>query len=139
MPDGNGLAAHAAARLAEIAALPGRLRALLPDLTDDAGRAAPDAVDGSGAGVVETARGRLAHRVRLERGRVADFRSVAPTEWNFHPDGALARGLTGAEAGPGLEERVRLLVMALDPCVPWTLEIGTLAIGTPGAVGVHHA
>lgn len=134
IPDGSGLAAHAVARLAEIAALPGRLRALLPDLADDTGRPAPDAAEGAGAGVVETARGRLAHWVRLERGRVAAFRSVAPTEWNFHPDGALARGLTGAEAGPGLEERVRLLVTALDPCVPWSLEIGTLEL-----VGAHHA
>lgn len=126
---GTGLAIHAAARLAEVAALPGRMRALLPELAEDAGRAAPDAADGAGAGVAETARGRLAHWMRLERGRVADFRSVAPTEWNFHPDGALARGLSGAEAGPGLEERVRLLVTALDPCVPWTLDIE----------GAHHA
>lgn len=122
-PGGNGLSAHAAARLAGIAALPGRLRALLPVLAGDAGQAAPDAAGGSGAGVVETARGTLAHWVRLDGGRVAEFRSVAPTEWNFHPDGALARGLAGADAGPGLEERVRLLVAALDPCVPWTLEM----------------
>ena len=30
--------------------------------------------------------------------RVADYRIVAPTEWNFHPRGALARGLAGIAA-----------------------------------------
>lgn len=123
---GPGLAAHAAARLAELAALPARMAELLEDLAPaGAGveHPAPGAGAGAGGGVVETARGRLAHWVRLADGRVAEYRTVAPTEWNFHPDGPLARGLTGAPAGPDLQERAGLLVAALDPCVGFGIDI----------------
>ncbi|WP_448189984.1 nickel-dependent hydrogenase large subunit [Azospirillum sp. sgz301742] len=119
---GPGLAAHTAARLAELATLPARLAELLDDLTP-AGAGAEHTPPGTGAGVVETARGQLAHWVRLEDGRVADYRTVAPTEWNFHPDGPLARGLTGAPAGADLQERAGLLVAALDPCVGVSIDI----------------
>ena len=119
---GPGLAAHTAARLAELAALPARMAELLDELTP-AGAGVEHAAPGAGAGVVETARGRLAHWVRLEDGCVADHRTVAPTEWNFHPDGPLARGLTGAPAGADLHERAGLLVAALDPCVGFSIDI----------------
>ncbi|HRQ82334.1 MAG TPA: nickel-dependent hydrogenase large subunit, partial [Azospirillaceae bacterium] len=65
----------------------------------------------------------LAHWVRLEQGRIADWRAVAPTEWNFHPQGALAQALTGLPAGPELKAAAERLVCALDPCVPWRVEI----------------
>jgi hypothetical protein len=70
-----------------------------------------------GLSALEAARGRLLHRVRLEDGRVADYRMVAPTEWNFHPAGAVPQGLLGRDAGADPAGRVRLLVSALDPCV----------------------
>jgi len=42
----------------------------------------------------EMARGLLLHWVQLDsEGQVADYRVVAPTEWNFHPEGALAQAL----------------------------------------------
>ncbi|WP_142848338.1 nickel-dependent hydrogenase large subunit [Telmatospirillum sp. J64-1] len=72
---------------------------------------------GTGFGLMPSARGLLAHRVALEDGHVADWRILAPTEWNFHPDGPLVRGLTGAWAGEDAEWRARLLIAALDPCV----------------------
>lgn len=74
---------------------------------------------GAGISWVETARGLLVHRVRLEGERIAAYRIVAPTEWNFHPEGAFAHGareLDAAEAG-ALEANVRRLVASLDPCV----------------------
>jgi hypothetical protein len=73
----------------------------------------------AGVGAVETARGLLLHRVVLAQGRVADWHIVAPTEWTFHPDGALPRTLTALPATdrPDLARRVRLLVAAMDPCV----------------------
>jgi uptake hydrogenase large subunit len=49
---------------------------------------------------------------------------VAPNEWNFHPQGALARGLIGQAADAGLPPRAKLLVAALDPCVPCHIRIG---------------
>jgi Ni,Fe-hydrogenase I large subunit len=75
---------------------------------------------------VETARGLLLHRARLRGGRVADYQIVAPTEWNFHPEGALTRGLEGLTANdtPTLVKRARLAVHALDPCVACEVEVG---------------
>ena len=77
-------------------------------------------------GAVETARGLLLHRVRLVDGRVAHYQIVAPTEWNFHPDGALVRGLRTmvADDDETLEQRARLAVQALDPCVAFRIEVG---------------
>lgn len=81
--------------------------------------------DAEGLAAVQTARGLLVHRVRIEAGRVADYRIVAPTEWNFHPDGALASGLAGhpAENRRELQAHARIAVQALDPCVPCRLEV----------------
>jgi len=79
-----------------------------------------------GLAAVETARGLLLHRARLRDGRVADYQIVAPTEWNFHPEGALVRGLEGltADDRPALVSRARLAVHALDPCVACQVEVG---------------
>ena len=74
---------------------------------------------------MQTARGLLLHRVTVRDGRVADYAIVAPTEWNFHPDGALARGLDGltGEDIDMIERRTRLAVQALDPCVGCRVEV----------------
>lgn len=71
---------------------------------------------------VDTARGRLMHVVALDaRARILEYRVIAPTEWNFHPEGAIARALAKLprDAGPGL---CSLLAMAGDPCVGFTVE-----------------
>lgn len=119
---GPGLAAHIAARLVELADLPARMEALTATLApaEPVGAAAGP---GLGSGAVDTARGRLAHWVRLDGGRIADYRIVAPTEWNFAADGPLARGLTGVAAGDDLRARAELLVTALDPCVACAIAI----------------
>ena len=82
--------------------------------------------EGDGLAAVQTARGLLLHRVRLADGRVADYQIVAPTEWNFHPEGALVRGLVGIEArdDAGLVRSAQLVVQALDPCVACRVEVG---------------
>lgn len=96
-----------------------------------------------GLGWVETARGLLVHRARLERGRVAAYRIVAPTEWNFHPAGALARGLHGArfESAIAAERAAHLLVLSLDPCVYARVEvlepISIPHAAASGAIGVQ--
>jgi hypothetical protein len=78
-----------------------------------------------GLGWVETARGLLLHAVELDGLRVKSYRIVAPTEWNFHPRGALVAGLLGAHIAEEAELRRRAdwLVQALDPCVGYTLEL----------------
>jgi len=78
---------------------------------------------GDGIAQIEAARGRLVHRLRLRDGRVEDIRILAPTEWNFHPAGALARGLATLPVGDDLPRLARLLVDAVDPCVECRVEV----------------
>ncbi len=123
---GNGLMTRLVARLAELASLPRRMGRYLQVIHGGSGwrpmrrRGGGGASDmQSGIGIVETARGCLVHRVNLRGGIVERYRIVAPTEWNFHPEGALAQALlalpvTGAQE---LRRRVAMLVVALDPCV----------------------
>lgn len=114
---GNCVAVRVLARLAETAGLALRLAktagAVLADGSSLAG--------GAGAAWVETSRGLLAHVVAIEDGRIARYRILAPTEWNFHPDGPFARGLAGTEADSeaGLRRALHLQALALDPCVAY--------------------
>lgn len=80
--------------------------------------------DGVGRGLVETARGLLMHEIVLDGERIAGYFIVAPTEWNFHPQGPLRSWLAGCPA----DDRARLesfaarAVAALDPCVRWEVD-----------------
>ena len=121
--DGVSILARFLARLFEMVELLDRLRNPT---------SAPGWVQGTnlrqGAGLawVQTARGLLLHRAELdEQGAVKDYRIVAPTEWNFHPNGAFVGALTGKSAASADEARrdAELLVQALDPCVAYSLEI----------------
>jgi hypothetical protein len=71
----------------------------------------------------EMARGLLVHWVRLdEQQRVQDLRVLAPTEWNLHPQGALAQALQALEpADPDTPARARVLATAFDPCVDFNI------------------
>jgi hypothetical protein len=76
---------------------------------------------------VEMARGLLVHQLVLEgsqEGSVAGVcRVLAPTEWNFHPQGVVASVLSGL-SGHNDEEvtrRVGVLMAAFDPCVPYEI------------------
>ena len=80
---------------------------------------------GEGIAWTEMSRGLLMHWVRLDAGphppdtaRVRSYRVLAPTEWNFHPQGAL--GLALAE-GRLEGEAARLAALALDPCIQFEL------------------
>lgn len=81
--------------------------------------------DGEGLASVETARGLLLHHARVHEECVRDYQIVAPTEWNFHPAGALARGLENLafDDEPWLQRAARLAVHALDPCVACRVEV----------------
>jgi hypothetical protein len=78
----------------------------------------------------EMARGLLIHWVRLDPAeaqdatadpRVEACRVIAPTEWNFHPHGAVAQVL--ATLPPTVRPcRVHLLAAAFDPCVGLEVE-----------------
>ncbi len=69
----------------------------------------------------EMARGLLLHWVQLDaQGAVLDYRVLAPTEWNFHPDGALARAVSALS--PGATAAAQTLAAAFDPCVACTVQ-----------------
>lgn len=79
---------------------------------------------GEGIAWSEMSRGLLVHWVRLESGdaavdvaRAEVYRVIAPTEWNFHPDGALAAAI--ARATPPV---ARLVAATLDPCLAFEVE-----------------
>jgi len=122
--DGRTASTRFVARLLELAVLVRDLR------TRSAGRIAAvrghTLPDGVGLGLAETARGLLLHRVQVEGGLVTDYRIVAPTEWNFHPQGPLPQGLAGLDAADRerLERDARVVVQSLDPCVGCRVEIG---------------
>jgi hypothetical protein len=70
----------------------------------------------------EMARGLLMHWVLLDaQNRVQDYRVLAPTEWNFHPDGALAQALT--QLDPTDAAAAWCLASAYDPCVDCSVNI----------------
>jgi len=72
--------------------------------------------DGQAIAWCEMARGLLLHWVQLDaQGRVVDYRVVAPTEWNFHPQGALAQALT--DLAPQDTPSALALAAAFDACV----------------------
>lgn len=92
---------------------------------------------------VEMARGLLVHQVEIEApvgdapARVAACRVLAPTEWNFHPQGVVAQTIAALDRGRPAEDterRVRLLMAAFDPCVPF--DVTHLA---PAGQEVQHA
>jgi len=91
-----------------------------------AGGTASSAQSGAGRGraLVETARGLLMHEIVLDGERIADYFIVAPTEWNFHPQGPLTGWLMGRDATDrdAVQAFAARAVAALDPCVRWELE-----------------
>lgn len=107
-----GVLSRFLARMLELAALPHLMRD------------APGS-DLNVAGCVETARGLLLHRAEIADGLIGRYSIVAPTEWNFHPDGALVRGLLGmpVDCESALRRIAQLSILALDPCVGYELRI----------------
>jgi hypothetical protein len=120
----SGLLTRILARLAEIASGTARLEQLFAGTAEDAPlpprRGLPT---GTGIGQAEAARGRLVHRVVLDGDQVADYRLLAPTEWNFHPRGVVVQALETLAPDADLEQLASLLVEAIDPCVGYDLEV----------------
>ena len=117
---GRGLLARHVALLVELAEAPSRLNSPSPRRISSA--SLPPA---TGLAQVDAARGRLVHRVVIDDGRIDTYQIVAPTEWNFHPDGVLAKSLAALDHGnrEQLAEQATLLVKAVDPCVGFELEV----------------
>jgi len=119
---GNGLLVRFLAGLLEVASIPLRLsRPTGQKISPETGLDA----DGIGLAQVQAARGLLIHRLELRQGRVYDYRIVAPTEWNFHPEGIVAQGLKQlkTESPDDLRRQAELLINAVDPCVQYDLKL----------------
>lgn len=114
---GNGLLTRLLARLVEVALIV--TRRTIAGASAEATERAPGMVQ------VEAARGRLCHRVVLDGDRVSRYRILAPTEWNFAPDGAAMQALRSIRADDATQIRAQadLLVHAIDPCVGYNLEV----------------
>jgi hypothetical protein len=112
------------ARAAELVDYLTQIKSVEPALSKNGPRAVTQVPPCPGRGSVESARGRLEHEVRLDAdGRVLSYSVVAPTDVNFRADGPCARALWQVRAA-SLEDAVtqaNRIVLAFDPCVPWTL------------------
>lgn len=123
---GNGLLTRFCATVEELGEIPGLMLNLLQD--QDACTQLRRSIalsPGSGMGGVEAARGFLWHRVEMEQEYIKRYQILAPTEWNFHPAGALYRGLHGLRfpAKTPLHKLTSMITTALDPCVACTVEV----------------
>ncbi len=123
---GNGLIVRMLARLLEVTLIPSQLRQLLTQIKDQPVLPTiSTANNGIGLAQVQAARGLLIHRLELRQERVHDYRIIAPTEWNFHPEGVIAQGLKQlqAESSNDLQRQAELLINAVDPCVQYALHL----------------
>ncbi|VAX06028.1 Hydrogenase maturation factor HoxV/HupK [hydrothermal vent metagenome] len=117
--DGNGLLVRLVARLTELAQLSSQLSA--PDCGTATLSITPQ---NPGIGQVAAARGQLLHRVQVQDERIARYQILAPTEWNFHPLGVVARSLASLQGEAGqMRQQAKLLINAIDPCVGYQLSI----------------
>ena len=134
---GAGLLTRHVARLLELAEAPARLERLAEE-----GEPEQDALPAvPGLGLVESPRGLLAHAAATDAaGRVRQWRTLAPTEWNFHPDGVLREGLSDIASrfhrDPARVEALATeLVLALDPCVRCRVEVVSSTQDASAATG----
>jgi Ni,Fe-hydrogenase I large subunit len=125
---GFGLLIRLVARLLELASMPAKLQQQLQALIQgsvDINSTLSSTTTDEGLSQIEAARGRLIHRAVVSSGVIACYQIVAPTEWNFHPQGVVARGLQRlpAQEIDRLKQYADLFINAVDPCVGYRLEI----------------
>ncbi len=114
---GNGMLTRICARLTEIARLVTTLQPYSVNLERGCEL-------GKGISQVEAARGQLIHSVIVDRGKIEQYCILAPTEWNFHPQGVVAESLRGLQGErEAVERQAKLLITSIDPCVGYELEI----------------
>lgn len=121
----NTLITRWVARLLELARIPAQLHQLLSDIE------APDSIqmisNNSNCGIAQTeaARGRLIHRVEIDNGLISQYQILAPTEWNFHPQGLIAHSLGNLTSKDPvlLQQLARLMINVIDPCVGYELKV----------------
>jgi len=106
---------HAFALLAE-------MLASLEALADDTPMPVVGRPAGSGIGISMTARGRLRHLMSVDAGIITNWRSTAPTDWNFNADGPVIHYLQSLDTDR-VREAARWVIAALDPCAPCEVQV----------------
>jgi len=124
----NSLITRWVARLVELANIPKQLSHLLQQIHQANGYAVSiePSKDSVGLAQVEAARGRLIHHVKIENKLISHYQILAPTEWNFHPQGLLMQSLKSLidnHPKNDLEQLSHLMINAIDPCVGYQLRI----------------
>jgi hypothetical protein len=126
---GKGLLTRLAARLIELVEtveqIKQRIEVLQQSQGDYINEPPVNNLPNVGLAQVEAARGRLIHRVVMNENKVSDYRILAPTEWNFHPQGIAAAGLktlTG-DSEEELKQQAALWINAIDPCVGYEVRV----------------
>ena len=123
---GNGLLVRILSRITELAQLVVKMDRL--EFPANPTKPPPSPSPQSGIGRSEAARGLLIHRVEVNGHTVVRYQILAPTEWNFHPQGVVARALgTLHMDSPDLQTVAEMIINAIDPCVGYDLTINTLA------------
>lgn len=125
-PEGPHMAARFLARLADVGLCLDLLEGLGKDMPCDPAALMTDGPSpgAGGYGVVECARGRLYHQAEIgEDGSISAYRTLAPTEWNFHPAGPFVETLLSCRIGSGETGRnvVSQLAALFDPCVAFDI------------------
>jgi coenzyme F420-reducing hydrogenase alpha subunit len=125
---GNGIYTRAISRLIDISQL---IKALNNFFINQANFIKTNS---AAVGLAHTyaARGRLTHYIELddtkelnENVKVKKLAIIAPTEWNFHPQGVAAKSLGHLHSNQvhTLALQARLLISTIDPCVGYQLKI----------------
>ncbi len=124
----NCLITRWTARLVELALIPQQMRELQL-LIKQKNNVKNDSKQ-LGLAQVEAARGRLIHRAQLQKNKnnevtISRYQIVAPTEWNFHPQGLIHQSLSHIKAQnvQEHEQLARLVINAIDPCVAYQLSV----------------
>lgn len=126
--------ARLSARLCEMVILFADLKKRLSALTNNAVEKnmsvtesvqSADLTPSHGVAQVDAARGKLIHLVKLSHQRVSDYQIVAPTEWNFHPQGAVVSGLEGVrvDCEEHARQQANLFIRSIDPCTGFQLSV----------------
>lgn len=121
---GNGIFSRMVARLIEVADLMSMLDKFF---IHHEALAAPKS-SAIGLAHSHAARGRLSHYIKIENNTVKKLLILAPTEWNFHPQGVTQDSLCNLQADreTELRQQAELLIHAVDPCVGYTLNVATV-------------
>lgn len=119
---GGGGLTRVVALLAELAGIPEQLTVVSSESAQPHQTSLPE---NTGLSQVNAARGRLVHRAVVDQHRIRRYQVLAPTEWNCHPRGVLAKSLSALDSQNAntVRKQAALLITAIDPCVGYSLEV----------------